>query len=696
MKLTDTPGISPARAKALKESGILTPEDLIHFFPRAYLDRRTILKIHRLKGSGEKVTVMGTVSAVGESGFGKKKRYEAILQDDTGQLKGVWFKGISYFKKTIKKGEFYAFFGTVRLFGRFLSMAHPEVEQLSSTDAAGQDQQRQQRFTGIIPIYPGNQFFKNTYITSGLLRKWILLILDRIQMPDFLPKELLERFSYPDRQTAFRHIHAPESPVQHQKALERFKFEELFLFELSVVSLKKEVFDKAPGPVMTGTKPFSSRFFNEVLPFKLTAGQIGALREIKRDIRSGKQMNRLLQGDVGSGKTVVATGAMLMAIDSGYQAVMMAPTEILAEQHFHSLSEWLGSIGVTIRLLTGNQKKALREDILTDISGGKAHIVVGTHAIIQESIRFHRLGMAIIDEQHRFGVAQRALLREKGENPHILVMSATPIPRSLAMTLYSDLDLSIIRDLPPGRKEIITRVLRESERNKLHLFVTEQLRDGGQIYVVYPLIEESEAMDLKNATEGFDQLRVEFPGVHVGLLHGRMPSIEKDQVMQDFKKNRVQILVSTTVIEVGVDVPNASVMVVEHAERFGLSQLHQLRGRIGRGARQSYCMLMTDVKQSKEARSRLNTMEETGDGFRIAEADLKLRGPGDFLGTRQSGLPDFRYADILNDQYLLEMAKNTALEMLEADPGLHQPELAALRNIFYPYLEEKKKFFRMS
>ncbi len=696
MKLTDTPGISPARAKALKESGILSPEDLIHYFPRTYLDRRTILKIRRLKGSGEKVTVMGTVSAVGVSGFGRKKRYEAILQDDTGQLKGVWFKGISYFKKTIKKGEFYAFFGTVRLFGRFLSMAHPEVEQLSSTDAAGQDQQRQQRFTGIIPIYPGNQFFKNTYITSGLLRKWILLILDRIHIPEFLPQELLARFGYPDRQTAFRHIHTPESPAQHQKALERFKFEELLLFELSVVTLKKEVFDKTPGLVMAGTKPFSSRFFNEVLPFKLTAGQIGALGDIKRDIRSGQQMNRLLQGDVGSGKTVVAIGAMLMAIDSGYQAVMMAPTEILAEQHYHSLSEWLNAIGVTIRLLTGNQKKALREDILTDISGGKAHIIVGTHAIIQESIRFHRLGMAIIDEQHRFGVAQRAMLREKGDNPHILVMSATPIPRSLAMTLYSDLDLSIIRDLPPGRKEIVTRVLKESERNKLHRFMTEQLREGGQIYVVYPLIEESEAMDLKNATEGFDQLRVEFPDVQIGLLHGRMPSIEKDQVMQDFKKNRVQILVSTTVIEVGVDVPNASVMVVEHAERFGLSQLHQLRGRIGRGARQSYCMLMTDVKQSKEARSRLGTMEETGDGFRIAEADLKLRGPGDFLGTRQSGLPEFRYADILNDQYLLEIAKNTALELLEADPELKRHESAALRRKFFPYLEEKKKFFRMS
>lgn len=696
MKISDIPGISPARAKALQASGIRTPEDLIRFFPRAYLDRRSILKIRQFQGSGEKGTVMGTVTAVSESGFGRKKRLEAILQDETGQLKGVWFKGISYFRKSIKKGEYYAFFGTVKRYGRFLSIAHPEVEQLSSSETAGMGSDPARRFAGIIPIYPGNQFFKKTYITSGLLRKWIMHILDRVHIVEFLPDDLLHHFGYPDRRTAFRHIHAPETPTQHQIALERFKFEELFLFELSVVTLKKEVFDKAPGPVMSETRPYSSRFFNETLPFPLTDGQKQALGEIKRDIRSGRQMNRLLQGDVGSGKTVVAIGSMLMAIDSGYQAVMMAPTEILAEQHYHSLSEWLEPLGVKIRLLIGNQKKAVREDILTAISGGNADIVVGTHAIIQESIRFHRLGLAVIDEQHRFGVAQRALLREKGENPHILVMSATPIPRSLAMTLYSDLDLSVIRDLPPGRKGIITRVLRESEREQLHRFLFGQLQEGGQAYVVYPLIEESEAMDLKNATEGFDQIRTDFTDYRVGLLHGRMSTTEKESIMRDFKDNRIHILVSTTVIEVGVNVPNASVMVVEHAERFGLSQLHQLRGRIGRGTRQSYCILMAGMRQSREARSRLNTMQETGDGFKIAEADLKLRGPGDFLGTRQSGLPEFRYADILGDHFLLETAKNTALELLENDPGLHRPEHDTLKKFFLPYLEEKKRYFHLS
>lgn len=691
MKLSEIHGISPSREKALQQAGINTPGQLVTFFPRTYIDRRTVLRIRQLQGSGEKVTVIGKITGVRESGFGRKRRLEAILHDETGQLKGVWFKGVSYFKKTLNEGAWFAFFGTVKRYGRFLSMAHPEVESIPAPDASDKKE-----FARIVPVYPGSQFFKNTYITSGLLRKWILFVLDNLRFPEFLPEELLQRFGYPERQTAFHHIHAPETPEQHRKALERFKFEELFLFELSVVSLKKEVLEKAPGPVMDRTRPHTGLFFNNTLSFQLTEGQRSALSEIKKDLRTGCQMNRLLQGDVGSGKTIVAIGAMLMALDSGYQAAMMAPTEILAEQHFHTLSGWLAPLGVNIRLLTGNQKKSLREDILSDIAGGTAHIVIGTHAVIQESIRFYRLGMIIIDEQHRFGVSQRALLREKGESPHILVMSATPIPRSLAMTLYSDLDISVIRDLPPGRKPIQTRVLRESQRKQLHEFLRKQLNDGGQIYIVYPLIEESEAMDLKNATEGFDQIRIDFKEYPAGLLHGRMPQEEKEAVMRNFQQNRIKILVSTTVIEVGVDVSNASVMVIEHAERFGLSQLHQLRGRIGRGSRQSYCLLMTDVKQSKEAQSRLKTMEETGDGFKIAEADLKMRGPGDFLGTRQHGLPEFQHADILNDQYLLEMAKNTALELIGNDPWLDNPRYAELKKAFLPLMEEKKRFFRMS
>lgn len=747
MKITEIPGISPARAKALKQAGIHTPLELIRFFPRGYLDRRSITPIGHLRGIGETVTVTGRIRTTGESGFKNNRRFEAVLQDGTGQLKGVWFKGLSYFKNTLKKDEQYAFFGRVKRYGRFLSMAHPEVEQLSCTEPgdssepggskapadSGSPRSRMlpgssgsplgiketgspdastsselqspgtkgrnlqhSDITGIIPVYPGNQFFKKTWITSALLRKWILFSLDHIELPEFLPPDLRNKLGYSERHTAYRHIHAPDSPQEHKKALERFKFEELFLFEMGVVTLKKEVLEKTPGPIMARTKPLTSRFFNKTLDFQLTDGQIKSLGDIKKNIRSGYQMNRLLQGDVGSGKTIVAIGAMLMALDSGYQSVMMAPTEILAEQHYQTLIEWLRPLGVNIRILTGNQKKSLREDIVTDIASGSAHIVLGTHAIIQESVRFHRLGMAIIDEQHRFGVSQRALLRDKGINPHILVMSATPIPRSLAMTLYSDLDVSVIRGLPPGRKEVITRILRESDRIEMHRFLKEQLQDGGQVYIVYPLIEESEAMDLKNATEGYDQIRTDFPGVSCGLLHGRMGSGEKEQVMQKFKENRIKILVSTTVIEVGVNVPNASVMVIEHAERFGLSQLHQLRGRIGRGSRQSFCLLMADFKQSREARTRLKTMKETNDGFKIAEADLKLRGPGDFLGTRQSGLPEFQYADILNDQYLLEIAKEMAINILESDPGLNEARYASLKDTLLPYLEEKKKFFRMS
>lgn len=698
MKLSQIKGISSAKEKALNQAGIRSPAELAMFFPKSYIDRRTVLTINQLQGSNEKVTVTGTVISIQEIGFGHKKRLETIIQDNTGTLKGVWFKGISYFRKILNKGDHVAFFGTVKRYGRYLSMAHPDVEQipeLKHNDSTNTDKNNK-NISRIVPVYPGNQFFKKCYINSALLQKWILFVLNTTSFPEFLPGSLLEKHDYPDRQTALQWIHAPESPVHHQKALERFKFEELFLFELSVVTLKKGVFEKNPGPLMPETQPVTSRFFNHMLPFKLTEGQKSALGVIKNDIRTGHQMNRLLQGDVGSGKTIVAIGAMLMAMDSGFQSVLMAPTEILAEQHALSLSKWLTPLGVNIRLLTGHQSKSLREDILLDIARGSANIVIGTHAVIQQGIRFHRLGMIVIDEQHRFGVSQRAQLREKGENPHILVMSATPIPRSLAMTLYSDLDISVIRDLPPGRKPVITRVIKDSERSKAYTFVSKQIRDGGQAYVVFPLIEESEAMDLKNATEGFDQLRIDFPDAHIGLLHGRMSTEEKESIMQEFHKNHIHILVTTTVIEVGVDVPNASIMMVEHAERFGLSQLHQLRGRIGRGERQSYCLLMADIKQSKEAKSRLGTMEETTDGFKIAEADLKLRGPGDFLGTRQSGLPEFQFADIMNDQFLLEVAKKDARDLIESDPDMKNPELSDLKQIFIPYLEKKRRFFRMS
>ena len=681
--------MSENRLKALASSGIHTAHDLINLFPRRYLDKTNVLETAQLQGGGETVTVIGAISQVHEAGFGRKKRLVVTLKDRSGSVDGVWFKGLAYFRKVLKPGSTVSFYGTAKRFGQSISMTHPDVEKID-------DPLNERKPDSIFPVYPSSSFFSKTYITSNIITRWIAETLKRYRPEEFLPQSLLRELNLPDRTTAYRMIHFPEDTHEADLALRRLKFEELFLFELSVVKLKMHVVDKTPGLQFSEPGPLTRKFLDTVLPFELTEGQKSALQQIHTDVRSGNQMNRLIQGDVGSGKTVVAIGAMLMAIDSGYQTAFMAPTEILAEQHYRTLTKYLQPLGLNIRLLLGNQKTALRTDVLADLSGGSAHIAVGTHAIIQKQVRFARLGMAVIDEQHRFGVVQRAYLRDKGNNPHILVMSATPIPRSLAMTLYSDLDVSLIKGLPGGRKPIITAVRGESKRENVYGFVDTVLSEGGQVYIVYPLVEESEAMDLKDATVGYEHIRQRFPQFETGLLHGRMKAAEKDEIMHKFIRNEIQILVSTTVIEVGVDVPNASVMMVEHAERFGLSQLHQLRGRIGRGSRQSYCILMADAKQSKEAKIRLKTMAGTSDGFKISEADLKLRGPGDFLGTKQSGLPNFKVADIVEDQPILELAKAKALELLAKDPDLSQPEHETLKTEFTPLLNEKKRFYQMS
>lgn len=639
-------------------------------------------------GAGEEVTVAGKITDISMAGFGKKKRLEITITDSTDSLKGVWFRGADYFSKNFKEGEIVAFFGSAKKYGKSITIAHPEVDKISSEgDLAS--------FSRIFPIYPGGKEFSKARISSKLIQGWILEILKQTPIPEFLPNSLIEDQKFPSRTDAYRMIHSPENHNEHKNALNRFKFEELFLFELSMEKIHHIVKERANGHLFNDTGNFTLTFFNKLLPFELTKGQISTLSDIKKDVRSGKQMNRLIQGDVGSGKTIVAIGAMLMALDNGFQAAFLAPTEILAEQHFRTLAEQLNGLNVNVRLLIGAQKKALRTDILTDIEGGNCQIVVGTHAIIQDDIRFHNLGIAIIDEQHRFGVKQRSELLNKGDHPHMLVMSATPIPRSLAMTVYADLDVSVIKDLPKGRKPIKTAIRSNKKREDVFSFVRQEMEDSGQVYVVYPLVEESEALDLKDATAGFEKIKKRFPDFKVGLLHGRMKTEEKDEVMKAFIKNEIQILVSTTVIEVGVDVANASVMVIEHAERFGLSQLHQLRGRIGRGERQSYCILMPDVKVSKAGAFRLKTMEETNDGFRIAEADLKLRGPGDFLGTKQSGLPDFKFADIVEDQFILNQAKEKATSLLRNDPGLRSSENEKLREVFAPYFEEKEKFYGM-
>ena len=688
MKLIDLSDLSTKRLNALAEAGIESVGDLLDFFPRRYLDRTTVSPIGRLTGRGEEVTVIGRVKNISEAGYGRKKRLEVIVQDETGSLKGVWFKGVKYFKKAFKKDEIVAFYGKAKRYGNSISIAHPDVDKVG-------DPSDLQDLTRIVPVYPGNKGFSKTYITSKLIHQWVKVVLKHADPPEFIPKKILDEQDLPGRKEAYRMIHLPESRKEYRKARERFKFEEFFLFELSIAKVKHRIVERASGHVFSNLDNYTKRFFNKHLPFELTGGQKNALSDIKKDVRSGHQMNRLLQGDVGSGKTVVAVGSILMALDNGFQAAFMAPTEILAEQHYRTLTEFLEPMDINIRLLVGNQKNALRTDILTDIEGGNCQIVVGTHAVIQGEVKFNNLGLAVIDEQHRFGVKQRAEMLDKGSHPHVLVMSATPIPRSLAMTVYSDLDISVIKGLPGGRKPVKTAVRPEKKQEEIYEFVEENLREGGQAYVVYPLVEESEAVDLKDATAGYEKLKKRFSNFKVGLLHGRLKSEKKDAVMKQFINNEIQVLVSTTVIEVGVDVQNANIMIVEHAERFGLSQLHQLRGRIGRGSRQSYCILIYGQKVSNEARFRLSKMAETTDGFKIAEADLKLRGPGDFLGTKQSGLPEFKIADIIEDRLILAQAKSAAWNLIEEDSDLEKPEHNELKKVFLPYFKERARFYGM-
>src|SRR5699024_5822608 len=526
----------------------------------------------------EQVTVIGRIKKIAHQGRGRKKRLEIIIRDETAALKGVWFKGGYYIKKKYSKGDAVAFFGEAKKYGRYVSIAHPEVHIIKNK-ADIQD------FSRIVPIYPGNKALSKARISNKFILKGQKAILNRIKPSEFLPEAMRLRFDLPARHNAYRKIHLPDSVSEYKQALKRFKFEELFLFELSVAKTKKSVLQQHKGPQFSEFINYTADFFNKLLPFQLTDGQKSALSDIKQDVRTGTQMNRLIQGDVGSGKTVVAIGAILMALDNGYQAAFMAPTEILAEQHYRTLSNFLEPLDINIRLLGGGLNQKLRKDILTDVEGGQCQIVVGTHAIIQQDVAFYQLGLAVIDEQHRFGVKQRAEVLLKGEHPHVLVMSATAIPRSLAMTIYSDLDISVIKGLPGNRKPVQTAVRSQSKHKDVYRFMQQQLEDGGQAYVVYPLVEESEKMDLKDATAGFEKLKEQFSEFTVGLLHGQMASEKKEATMQKFISNDIQVLVSTTVIEVGVDVSNASIMIVEHAERFGLSQLHQLRGRIGRGER---------------------------------------------------------------------------------------------------------------
>lgn len=684
------PGIGPERAKALHTIKIFTVRNLLEHFPRKYLDRSRVVKIGNLPKVEGHVTVIGKViksDMVKNRGKGKE-RLSIALQDETGTMELIFFQGIHYMKKVFAEGESFAVFGDPQRFGYKYSLVHPEYDHLQVEDG----DLNLINTGGIVPLYPSSDNLKRVGFDSRGFRRILSTVLEKLDwstVPESIPFLLREKYSVSDYPESVRVIHQPKNNTELNAAIYRLKIDEILYFHLQLAIRKIQFQKNEKGLKFLSEDKYTKQFFTN-LPFKLTEAQINVLRDIRQDIRKENPMNRLIQGDVGSGKTVVAIMAMLMAVDNGFQAAFMAPTEILAEQHYKTLETYIKPLGLEIVLLTGSLKSAQRTTGLGMMQSGLAQIAVGTHALIEDEVYFQKLGMVVIDEQHRFGVVQRAKLRQKGQSPHVLIMTATPIPRTLSMTIYGDLDVSKMNMLPFGRIPITTKLIFDKDRPRLVKFLKEELQSNRQIYFVYPLVEESEKLDLKAATDAYEEIKREFPDYKVGLLHGRMKSDEKDDTMRRFKANEIQIMVATTVIEVGVDVPNATVMVIEHAERFGLSQLHQLRGRVGRGSTQSYCFLLASVKISTEARQRLSIMVETTDGFRIAEEDMKIRGTGDIYGTRQSGLPDLKLLDLVEDFDVVSKAKDIALEIVNDDPHLRKPEHKVLRN---KILSEENKLF---
>lgn len=690
MNWKELPGITDKRKLALVKAGCINPRQLLDWAPLRYELPAMHVAMSQLGESSGKVTTTAMVVSHRTEGYGGSRRLIVQFSDGRFTLEAIWFKGSTWIERIIEDGVSYLLKGTITSFRGKLQMTHPEIKRITSAE----HQPNITNETAFSPVYPSTGDMKSTRITHLQVQKWIGHVLEDTRFVDHIPAYIRSDINLPELHESYKLIHMPTKYGDWEPGLNRMRFDELFLFELAVMRLKgrnKIVHEGIRIPEVGEL----TRSFIGSLPFELTEGQRVALRDIYKDLKSGRQMSRLIQGDVGAGKTVVAIASMLMMADFGFQSAMMAPTEILAEQHYRTIKNYLNHLGLDVVLLTGSKTGKHRRDVLASISLGISKIAVGTHALIEDDVIFSNLGMVVVDEQHRFGVMQRAKLQLKDASPHMLVMSATPIPRSLALTLYGELDISVVRGLPAGRKQVRTVVRNDYQREDVYTFANELLAEGGQVYIVYPLVEESEAMDLKDATAGFEHLKDRFSGRRVGLIHGRLKSAEKDATMNLFKDGELDILVSTTVIEVGVDVPNANMMIIEHAERFGLSQLHQLRGRIGRGERQSYCMLMADFKRSADAHERLATMERTNDGFEIAEADLKLRGPGDFLGTRQSGLPTFKFADIVRDQALLEHAREYANRIIVSDPQLLAPEHSQLRKTFDAYLEEKRTFFEL-
>lgn len=690
-------GVGEARARLLdKELGIRTVGDLLDHFPFRYIDRTRVYRIAEITDEAPtlvqlRVRVTGTAYA----GTGRKRRFTVFVQDATGQAELVWFQGIKWIEKRVEVGREYLVFGRPSFYRGQLSMAHPELETMEQYLSRRAE-------SGMQGIYPSTERISTMFGTKGMYQivcnAWALV---RGHIPDPLPEEIRTRYGLIARHDAYYNIHFPQSPELLRQAQYRLKFDELLGVQLNVQSRRTARLAKADGFRFTRVGDAFNTFYNEKLPFPLTGAQKRVIREIRQDTATGYQMNRLLQGDVGSGKTLVALMSMLLAVDNGFQACMMAPTEILARQHFATISRLLDGMPVRVAILTGASKARERREALEGIASGEVHILIGTHALIEERVRFANLGFVVIDEQHRFGVEQRARLWTKNEQPpHILVMTATPIPRTLAMTLYGDLDVSVIDELPPGRRPIKTYHYTDAARLKLFGFMRQQIAQGRQVYVVYPLIKESEAMDYKDLTDGYEAISRDFPlpDYVTAICHGRMKPADKEESMRQFKEGEAQILVATSVIEVGVDVPNATVMVIESAERFGLSQLHQLRGRVGRGAAQSYCILMSGEKLSREARARLEAMCETNDGFRLAELDLKLRGAGDINGTLQSGMAfDLKIANPTADVQVLTLTREAAAAILAADPALAQPAHAGLRELRRRYSgREELDFSRIS
>jgi len=663
-------GVGPQRATMLnKELNIFSLHDLLYYFPYKYVDRSRLYYIHEIDGNMPYIQLKGQILSFETIGEGRQRRLVAHFSDGTGVIDLVWFQGIKYLMGRYKAHEDYIVFGKPTVFNGRINVAHPDIDPAKDLTLSAM---------GLQPYYNTTEKMKRSGLNSHALEKLMgnAFALCQGTFPETLSPKIVEENHLMSLDEALRNIHFPQNPEKLRRAQYRLKFEELFYVQLNILRYAKDRQHKYRGLVFGRVGEVFNTFYSQNLPFLLTGAQKRVIKEIRKDMGSGRQMNRLLQGDVGSGKTLVALMSMLIALDNGYQACMMAPTEILAAQHYETVKQLLFGMDVRVELLMGSVKGKKREEILKGLLTGEVQILIGTHAVLEDTVNFSSLGMVVIDEQHRFGVAQRAKLWTKNVHPpHVLVMTATPIPRTLAMTLYGDLDVSVIDELPPGRKPIQTIHQFDNRRPSLYAGIRKQIAEGRQIYIVYPLIKESEKMDIKNLEEGYGHICAEFPDCQVSKVHGQMKPAEKDAEMQRFVNGETQIMVATTVIEVGVNVPNASVMVIENAERFGLSQLHQLRGRVGRGADQSYCILVTSYKLSEETRKRLEIMVQTNDGFEIAEADLKLRGPGDLEGTQQSGVAfDLKIADIARDGQLLQHVREVASGIIDRDPTGALPE----------------------